>query len=80
MPPTADFHYFFIRFPWATQTFSKEGANLEKHAKTYVLLGFFNVFDIVALAHNLRKYVENRYQNAYQASLAIDFFRKGLFP
>ena len=75
-----EFHHFFIRFPWTTRTFSKEDATLGKYVKTYVLPRFFHVFDIVALARKLGECVENPYQNAYQASLAIDFFRKGLFP
>ena len=43
MPPTADFHYFFIRFPWTALTFSKKTRPTKNMGKTRVFTCFLHL-------------------------------------
>ena len=43
VPPTADFHYFFIRFPWTALTFSKKTRPTKNIGKTQVFTRFLHL-------------------------------------
>ena len=52
MPPTADFHYFFIRFPWTALTFSKKTRHTENVGRPQVLFVFLH-FRVCARASKI---------------------------
>ena len=63
VPPTADFHYFFIRFPWTALTFSKKTPPTKNQRKPYVFICFLH-FRVCARASKInRKSHRTRFSN-----------------